>query len=537
MTLQDLAVLSPLVVLIGAVVWLNWTSFRAALAALALLAVVTAGIELTTALPNGLTLAELWWSGFAEAVILAGMVVLTLFFGLLLHRLMEASGRLDTLLSVVRVLGRSPTERLFWVLVVIGPLFESISGFGLGVVIVVPMLMALGYAPLQVMALSLLTQLAVPWGALAIGMGLGAGMTGLTLGALGPATALLAAPGYAIFWAAALLLGVPTWNARLRALPASLATLLVFATAVWAANRYVSPELGGVIGPLAAALWLHLTGAGLQRQNGQALPGSRAVARALLPYGVLVALLFVTRYHAPLAEWLNTHGVVRLPGSAFALPLLYNPGLPLALACLTALWGFSGSGFLEAGQPGRNLPGLLGETVGQWLRAALAVFALILVARALQGAGLVGILSSGLTMGEGSGAEGAVVEEPGGWSGWLLPFAISFLAALGGFLTGSVAGANALFINVQTSLAAQGGLSLLWTAAVQNMVAAASTAFSPARVVFAATMTGRHGEEGKVLRTLLPLAAAVLMLGALLLLPGVEGILEAIEPWVIGGAG
>ena len=525
MILQTLSVISPLLVLTGGVLLLNWSSLRSAGAALALLVALTLAAQATTGLPAGLSLGGIWLGGLSETVILAGMVVLTLFFGLLLHRLMEASGRLGTLLSLVRVLGRNPTERLLWVVVVIGPLFESISGFGLGVVIVVPILMALGYAPLQVMALSLLTQLAVPWGALAIGMGLGATMTGLPMEALGPATALLAAPVYLAFWCAALVLAIPGWEARLKALPTTMVALGVFAVAVWAANRWVSPELGGVIGPPALALWLQLTGAGLagaglpRNRHGMeegatpefVRPRAREMLRAVLPYGVLVALLFVTRYHAPLTGWLNTHAVLRLPGSPFVLPLLYNPGATLAVACLAAV----------PGVPSGRLPGLLGETVGQWTRAALAVFALIGVARALHGVGMVAILAGWVPEGGGS---------------LVTPLAVSIIAGLGGFLTGSVAGANALFINVQAALATQSGLPLLWAAAVQNTLAAASTAFSPARVVFAATMTGRHGEEGQVLRKLLPLAAVVFGIGTVALLPGVVEWLEVLEPWVTGGS-
>ena len=78
---------------------------------------------------------------------------------------MEGCGALDTLLRGVALLGRDGVERLIWVLLVFGPLFESISGFGLAIVIVIPMLRALGYSPLQTMALSMISQLAVPWGA------------------------------------------------------------------------------------------------------------------------------------------------------------------------------------------------------------------------------------------------------------------------------------------------------------------------------------------------------------------------------------
>ena len=160
---------------------------------------------------------------------------------------------------------------------------------------------------------------------------------------------------------------------------------------------------------------------------------------------------------------------------------------------------------------------VLKGVLGQWWRVVSALFVLILLARFMFEGGLLRALAASITTLSGGTA-------------WFIPF----IAAMGGFLTGSVAGATALFLDLQALLADGGGLPLLWVAAVHNLLAAGFSALSPARVVFAATMTGLHGQEGLAMRRLLPLAAMLLLIGAVALSPGVLAWLSG-AGWLVGG--
>jgi lactate permease len=499
-----LLALSPLLLLTGAVALFNLTTFRAGLATLALLALAAWGLP-------GVEPLDVWARALPDAVILSLTVIYTLFFGLLLYQLMEGSGALATLLKGVALLGRDGVERLIWVLLVFGPLFESISGFGLAIVIVIPMLRGLGYGPLQTMVLSLISQLAVPWGALAIGMSLGAVMTGMDLAATGASTAVIAAGGFVAFWVMALRLARPGEALRPVGLLKSTAALAVLSIGVWGANRWISPELGGVIGAAALAAWLQLSGGGLQRGAVARLPPMATLRRAAAPYGVLVGLLIGSRYCTAAQEWLTGHLLLRFPDGAFSLPLLYNPGASLAVACVVA-WLLFRRGQL-------NVQEALASTGWQLWAAGRAVFVLILVARVMYEAGMTRVL-----------AEGAAA-----LPGALGVAAVPLIAGLGGFLTGSVAAANALFINFQVDVAARLALPVMWVVAVQNAISAAFTAFSPARLVFAATMTGQPHKEGEAMRRMAPLALALILLGALALSPWGLHFLLSLQPWLVGG--
>ena len=489
MSVATLWAMAPLVLLAGGMMGLGLTTIRAAGATLALL------LLLTALSPAGTPpVAVVWVDALPDAVLLTLTVVYTLLFGLLLYRLVEASGVLETLLRALGALGRGPLERLMWVLLVFGPLFESISGFGLAIVIVLPMLTALGYSPFRAMVLSLISGLAVPWGALGIGMTLGATMVSMPLATVGAATAVLAAPGYLVFWGTALGLARLGEGVRGGGALRGLLAVAVFSAGVWVSNRWGSPELGGVTGPLALAVWLYATGGGLQRDGERALPSPGTVLRAASPYLLLVALLATSRFVAPLQAWLTSHLVLALPGGSFGLPLLYNPGFSLALACLAALPLFGPTGGRRAA---------LAASLRQWSRAALGVLLLVLVARVMFEAGMIR----------------ALAQAGGNLPAWLGAPVMAGIAGLGGFLTGSVAGANALFVNFQVAMAQRLALPELWVVAVQQMVAAGFTTFSPARIVFASSLTGQAHAEGAAMRRMLPVAAGLVLVGALALWP------------------
>lgn len=73
----------------------------------------------------------------------------------------------------------------------LGPFIESASGFGVGTVVIIPILFAIRFEALPAALLGLLAQIAVPWGGLAVGIELGAQLTKLDPGLLGMRTALL----------------------------------------------------------------------------------------------------------------------------------------------------------------------------------------------------------------------------------------------------------------------------------------------------------------------------------------------------------
>jgi lactate permease len=99
----------------------------------------------------------------------------------------------------------------------------------------------------------------------------------------------------------------------------------------------------------------------------------------------------------------------------------------------------------------------------------------------------------------------------GGNYGWIAPW----LGALGGWLTGSNAGGNAMFAQLQKEVSTRVGLPLYWIMGAQNGSGSIVTMASPARTILAATAAGLLGKESQVLQKVGPVvlvAIGVIML-------------------------
>src|SRR5215210_2783113 len=167
----------------------------ASLVAAVLGALVWPGLE-ATGVPEALL------GGIGTSV----QVLYVLFGGLLLYNLLSASGAVE---AVSRFLGRLEPDRVALaagVVVGVAPFFESVTGFGVAVVISAPILLAAGFAPLRAAVLASWGQCAVPWGALGVGTVIGADLAGMDFGTLSDTSAFLSLPLFPVYGIAAVAL-------------------------------------------------------------------------------------------------------------------------------------------------------------------------------------------------------------------------------------------------------------------------------------------------------------------------------------------
>ena len=92
------------------------------------------------------------------------------------------------------------------VVVGVAPFFESVTGFGVAVVISAPILLAAGFTPLRAAVLASWGQCAVPWGALGVGTVIGANLAGMGFGTLSDTSAFLSLPLFPVYGVAAVAL-------------------------------------------------------------------------------------------------------------------------------------------------------------------------------------------------------------------------------------------------------------------------------------------------------------------------------------------
>lgn len=381
-------------------------------------------------------------------------VLLILLFGMILARLLEATGAMALLSRWLQ--GASTSVPAGTALVVFGvvPFAESVTGFGIGITVGIPILRRLGHGLSQAALLGLLGLIAVPWGALGPGTAVAASLAGLGLDELGVATAWVNAIPVAVVVIAVSVLSGAGRDPR-AAVPALAAGAVLWA-GVLGANMLVGTPPAGVLGALAVIAVL----LGSAHLRGARLRGSRRTVLAAVPYLVLTCGLLAAQALAGLvgAVWLD---------------VLASPPVWLLVACLVAV----------PAAPGPvDGPAVVARAARAWVPVGVATGAFMVLGWLMTATGM-------------STAIGAALAVLGNAPGPLL-------LALGGIVAGSNTGANAMFAGTVASMAESTGASTLGLVAAGNAAAAFSNIATPPRVALAVQVgagdeaLGAAGAEG-----------------------------------------
>jgi lactate permease len=390
--------------------------------------------------------------------------------GLWLDELLRRSGARDTLSDWLAGVTADPGRRVLLVVLGVVPFVESVTGFGVGAIVGLPLLRRLGFDARRAAALSLLGFVAVPWGALGPGTLVAARLTGLSFDELGVASAQRTLPVFAVCGLAALVIGTGAKGALRR-----LGALAVVACSLWlgilGANLLIGTALAGVAGSIIAVGALML----LARRAEGRLPRAGAdVRRAAGPYALLVLLL------------LAGQGAAVLTARAGA-------GAPTLVLGSAATWLLLTCALLARRDGAEDEPGPLRAVLPRWAPFALTTAAFLALGALMNASGM----AAGL-----AGAGAALGPAYQGVASWL--------GGLGGFLTGSNAGGNALFASAQAEAAKRIGVSVLELVAFQNLGASLGTMGSAARVQLAQSLLEPGEQDPAIARQVLGVCAAAM---------------------------
>jgi len=324
-----------------------------------------------------------------EAVWVTVSILLIVFGALFFLNLLRQTGAIAVL---QRSVGRlSSDARIQAVLVgwTLGSFLEGGAGFGTPAAITAPLLIGLGFRPLQAVVVALVgDSTAVSFGAVGtpmiIGMGEGLGQASgapavneiayriaaldLILGTL--------MPGIVVLTLVLSSEGVSAWRRALPALPFALLIGLTQAMTSWAVVANLGLEFPSLIGPMAGFVtaiillrfkwllprdqWLVANHDSESASHSQpdfptsAFPPWLAFA----PYLLLLVLLVLTRTRAlPLAAWLSslTVGLQDLFGTGISPEVqpLYSPGTIFVCCTLISAW-FFGAGWRTVAASARS---------------------------------------------------------------------------------------------------------------------------------------------------------------------------------------
>lgn len=409
--------------------------------------------------------------------------------GVTLARVMDHTGAQQRLADWLAAGGASLGSALLMAHGVV-PFMESVTGFGVSLIIGLPLTLAFGFTAYRAALITLMGIVIGPWGSMGPGTLLGAELAGQPLTEFGLATAVVNVPAVVISGIVTAWIASRHANVRgaklLGYLAVGATSGLLLAVLVFASNLLAgTPVAGAVAAAIMTIGWLLVVRKGALRPG----PGG-----AIVPYLVLVAGTIAGQLVASVLDssWNQ---------------LIASPAPYAFTAVAVALWQYR--------QPA---PELAPAAFQLWLKTGVPTALYILFGVVMEGGHIAETLARSLaTLG----------------SGYL--FLMPLVGALGGYMTASGTGTNAMFGPTQVAVGGQLGVDPQWSMALNNASGCWGTIASPARIELSyqlargASMTddGPPVTRARLLAVTVPvLVCSTLIWGVLayLFLPGLAAL-------------
>jgi len=445
---------SPLLFVVILSAWFRRPAFIVAWYGVALVGVLVLVCSFLRAEPR------LIFLGCSAAALITLQAALVIGPGLLLNLLLDRAKAHEALVEWVRRIPMDPSHKRLMVVVGIAPALESLTGFGVSLLVTVPLLLAASERRVALRQ-ALLSMNIMPWGTLGLATAVGAQLSGQSVNALGFSTSLVSIAVFPLF---GMLVGLQATQReeRRRACRDGIFLGCVLSLSLVTLNRMGVVELAGILAGLASALTCLLL---FCREVRAMVPPWRAVQ----PYAVVLSLVALIRalpfLGVPTKDWSIEAGGVH-----------FAPLASPALALLIAI------GILAHGQDVRRL---LQETCNRAVKPILALGGFTLMAQMMAASGMIRTIGNALPI--------AHPVELGAMS--------SLLGAVSGYLTGSNVGGNALMMNMQASLASD-ALPQRALSAIQNSTAGHAVFASMPIILLVLAIAGREekSEESALVR-------------------------------------
>lgn len=360
--------------------------------------------------------------------------------GVTLARVMDRTGAQKQLADWLAAGGASLGSALMMANGVV-PFMESVTGFGVSIIIGLPLTLAFGFNAYRAALITLMGIVIGPWGSMGPGTLLGADLAGQPLTEFGLATAVVNFP--AVMISGVVTAFIAARHVRVRGakllgyLVIGAISGLALGVLVLVSNLLLgTPVAGAVAAAIVTIIWLVVV------RKGALLPGPGG---SIVPYAVLVV--------GTIAGQVITAG--------------FEDSWWTEVVASPAVYAFAGVcvALLQYRQPA---PGLARDSFKLWLNTGVPTALYILFGVVMQGGHIAETLAQSLA-------------QLG--SGYL--FLMPVVGALGGYMTASGTGTNAMFGPTQVAVGAQLDVHPQWSMALNNAAGCWGTIASPARIELA----------------------------------------------------
>ncbi len=437
-----------------------------------------------------------------KAVLLTIDVLYIIWTALLLFHIADEAG-------AVRVIGQAlpalTADRTLQGLL-LGWLFASflqgMGGFGVPVAVAAPLLVGLGFTPVQAVLMACLGHgWAVNFGSLATSFQTLMAVTNLPGELLAPESAVLL--GVSSFGCGMLVALVANgWKEMLRKTPLVLllsavmgmAQYLLVTNGIWTLGATGGSIAGLLVGVALTRLPVYR---GQAQDNRAAGEKPRSLLVAFSAYLVLVVLAFALNLIPPVNRSLDSifftlqfpalstaGGFAIAAESGRKINIFGHPGAILTYASAIAYFIYARAGYFKAGAPRR----ILDKVSRGAVNSSLGIVSMVGMAVIMSHSGMTNLLAEGLSRSFGALA---------------YPVIAPFIGALGAFITGSNNNSNVLFAVLQMRTAELLGLSPTLILAAQTAGGSLGSVMAPAKVIVGCSTVGLGDHEGVVMGRIL----------------------------------
>jgi lactate permease len=463
---------------------------------------------------------------------IAWIIVTSIF----LYHIAVETGQFQVMKESIANLSSDKRLQLVLIAFCFGAFLEGTGGGGAPVAIAGAFLIGLGFHPFQAATLCLIANTApVAWGGVGNPIRVLAGVTGLPEMELSAMTGRILPPLSLIlpFWLVRSMVG---WRETFQVWPALFVGGLSFAGMQFYWSNFQDNNLVDVVSAIFSLL---VTAAFLKfwkpatvmttdgpRSVADTIPdhSTATILKAWSPFALASVFIFVFSYPALnkflIFDWLKVpmpflhNAVLKVPPVAPAptpeaavadLNFLALPGTAILLATFLSA--------LMLGMPLGKIFRMFGRTLAQLVPSLLAISFMVGLAFVTRYSGMDTVMGLSLTR-----------------TGWFYPFFGTMLGWLGVALTGTDAGSNALFGNLQKVTAEQLGLSAVLMASANSAGGVMGKMIDAQSIVVASTSTMQTGNEAAIFKAVFWHSVVLASLVGLIVM-----LYAYVMPWIIPG--
>jgi len=435
---------------------------------------------------------------------LAIYVLLIIWSAVFLYHVVHEFGAIDVINRNIVLFIKDPFVQFLLLSWLFASILQGISGFGVPVIIVVPILIQLGFDPLKSVAAVLLGHSwAVSFGSMGSSYFTITLVTGLDQQRIGYAMVVfdciaMLMTGLAVAYVYGGFSSVR--KALFYVIPSTAVTTAVMMLVVHLDLVSLVALMGALSGFLTMYLLYRLRE---KPERVEKLYRSElSFADALLPYGVIIVLsllfpvLRLDRFFLSFSfpEYTTSLGhFVQAEGAYAKIKWFGHPGPISLLAAFIALMRYRQIGIYSKDK----LDTVKTQTVRKSIGTSVTLFFLISMALVMMDSGMTAELATSVAM----------------LTGGVFPLLAPYFGVLGSFITGSNTNSNVIFGEFQVSVAESLGVDPYIMAALQSIAGSAGVPLGPTNILMGASASGLAGNESgiyaKVLKPVL-LTAAVL---------------------------